>query len=94
MSILRKVSQLDADDILDLVGLHRKHSFGTYLLPLLGAGLFGVLVGVGIGLMAAPASGRTLRHDMSARMGRIRKRAQDVGEQVREGVQRAVNAAP
>ena len=66
MSKLKGLRNLDADDVLDLVGLQRKGTDWGTAITALGVG---ILVGAGLGLMLAPKSGADLRDDLRERLG-------------------------
>jgi hypothetical protein len=70
-----------AEEILRALGLHGQRSTTIDLVP--GAALFGagMLVGAGLALLFAPASGRELRQE-------IGDRAADLRERVRDGIDR------
>jgi hypothetical protein len=74
MSIVKKAMKLDADTILELVGLERKNSALGSLLPAIGLLMLGATVGAGLGLMFAPSSGRTLRQGVGGKLDKIRER--------------------
>ena len=66
---LKDVTQhLDADRLLDVMGLQTKHSSEGWLAGILTAFGVGLLVGAGVGLMLAPKAGRGLREDMRDRL--------------------------
>jgi hypothetical protein len=71
---MKKVVDFDFGDILHLVGVERKRSPLAVLLPAFVFVAVGAAVGASIGLMFAPSSGRSLRHDMGDRLGQIRGR--------------------
>lgn len=73
---LRKLKDLDRDDILDLFGLETKSSTAGYLAGALGTFGVGLLVGAGIALMLTPKTGRELREDIR---DRIRRAPDQVG---------------
>ena len=55
--------QLSRDHLIHSLGLDREVRAMDTILPALGIFSAGLLVGVGIGLMVAPKSGRELRHE-------------------------------
>lgn len=65
---LRDLATLDKDDLLDKLGLPTKSSGGAAVAAALGTFGVGLLVGVGIGFMLAPKSGRGLREDIRDRL--------------------------
>lgn len=68
MANLRDLKKLEADDVLELMGLERRRGTADWLLPTLGAFSVGVLVGVGVGLMLAPRPGQELRGELRNRL--------------------------
>ncbi|MDP1827503.1 MAG: hypothetical protein Q8L48_29805 [Archangium sp.] len=66
-SLKKTLHQLDGEHLLELVGLERRRSTAARLMPIFT--LFGGLVlGLGVGLMAAPRPGRELRHQLRDRL--------------------------
>jgi hypothetical protein len=65
---LKKLQDLDKDDLLELVGLESRRSSAEKLVPALALFGTGVLVGVGLGLLLAPKPGRELRSDLKQRL--------------------------
>jgi hypothetical protein len=86
---MKDVIRYDIDDVLDLVGLHRRHGSRT-LLAALGLIALGAGFGACAGLLLAPSSGRRLRQDVGDRLDQIRERVK--GEAQKRGI--AVNATP
>lgn len=66
----RNLPDVDADDLLERIGLERRRSTTETLLPALGLFGAGVLLGVGLGMMLAPKSGAALRDDVRQRLNR------------------------
>ena len=56
---------------LDLIGLERRRSTMSHMLPTLGAFGIGVAVGAGLGLIFAPKPGARLRDDISRKVNRL-----------------------
>jgi hypothetical protein len=71
---MRKISSYDIDDVLELIGLHRRHSAIGIILPAMGLVAFGAAIGAGIGLIFAPSSGRRLRQGVSDRLDQMREK--------------------
>jgi hypothetical protein len=71
---MRKILSYDIDDVLDLVGLHRRRSAIGVILPAIGLVAFGAAIGAGVGLMFAPSSGRRLRQGVSERIDQMREK--------------------
>jgi hypothetical protein len=65
---LRKLADVDKDDVLELIGLEERRTATDKLVPALALFGAGVLVGVGLGLMLAPKPGRELRADVKQRL--------------------------
>lgn len=68
---LKDVTRLDADRLLDVLGLQTKPSSGGWLAGTLTAFGVGLLVGTGVGLMLAPKAGRGLREDLRDRLRQV-----------------------
>jgi hypothetical protein len=71
---MKKVIGYDLDDILRLANLRRGDSAVEQVAPALGFIALGAAIGVGVGLMLAPSSGRRLRQDLTERVGHFRDR--------------------
>ena len=67
----KELRKMDRDDILEMIGLQRKTSTGSYLASALTTFGVGILVGAGIGLLLAPKSGRELRENLRDRLRRV-----------------------
>lgn len=65
---LKRLADVDKDDLLDLVGLEERRTTSDKLVPALALFGAGVLVGVGLGLMLAPKPGRELREDVKKKL--------------------------
>ena len=74
----KELRNLDRDDILEMIGLQRKASTGSYLAGALSTFGIGILVGAGIGLLMAPKSGRELRENLRDRFRRVPEDMSDV----------------
>ncbi|MGQ9730869.1 MAG: YtxH domain-containing protein [Candidatus Zipacnadales bacterium] len=68
---------------------HGSGGMGTELAHLLLAGIIGVLVGAGLGLLLAPKPGAELRADLKAQASTAAEKAQVVQEKARELVEAA-----
>jgi hypothetical protein len=64
----------DMDDVLNLTGLRRQPSMLAFALPAVGLLVVGVVIGVGVGILVAPSSGRHLRHAVNDRLNQMRER--------------------
>ncbi len=65
---IKKLRDLDRDDLLNLIGLQTRRSAADWILPTLGIFGVGVLVGAGIGLLLAPKPGHELREELRNRL--------------------------
>ena len=70
---------------LGLIGLERRRSTTSHLLPVLGAFGIGITVGAGLGLLLAPQPGARLRSELG-------KKAEHLGEEVKSKVTGAEKA--
>lgn len=67
-----------SESALSAIGLQPRRTATDYILPALGLVGFGVLVGIGLGLILAPKAGVELRADIGRRVRRVSsKREQD-----------------
>lgn len=66
---LKELKKLDADDLLEYVGLQRKSST-DWIVPAISALGVGLLVGAGLGLLFAPKEGSELRRGLRERLAR------------------------
>lgn len=80
MDKLKKLKDLDKDDMLGVLGLETRRSAGDWVLPAVGFFGLGLLVGAGLGLMLAPKSGADLRGDLRTRLHRDGHSAGDLSE--------------
>lgn len=65
----KQLSDLEADDLLNVVGLETRRGASDWVVPTLSAFGVGVLVGVGVGLLFAQKPGTELRSDLRTRIG-------------------------
>jgi hypothetical protein len=70
LKTLKKLGDVDKEDVLDLIGLEERRTASDKLVPALAIFGAGVLVGVGIGLILAPKPGKQLREDVKAKLGK------------------------
>lgn len=63
-----RLTNLDKDDLLQLLGVEERRDVADRVLPALALFGAGVLVGVGVGLMLAPKAGADLRDDLRQRL--------------------------
>jgi len=88
---LGAIRGVGVDDILAALGLERRRTFSSSIVPIASGFAAGALMGAGIALLFAPKAGREIRED-------IRKRADEVTRKVSEAAEGAVtdvrNALP
>jgi hypothetical protein len=70
----RMLPDYDIEDALHLLGLSRRRSAVSIIVPALGLLAAGAAIGAGIGLAFAPSSGRRFREDMGGRIDHLRER--------------------
>lgn len=80
MEKLKKLKDLDKDDMLGVLGLETRRGAADWVLPAVGFFGLGLLVGAGLGLMLAPKSGADLRGDLRTRLHRDGTASADLGE--------------
>jgi hypothetical protein len=80
MDKLKKLKDLDKDDMLGVLGLETRRGAGDWVLPAVGFFGLGLLVGAGLGLMLAPKSGTELRGDLRTRLHRDGHAAGDLAQ--------------
>ncbi len=78
---LKKLRNMDRDDVLEMMGLERSTPAGDFFT---GLGLFavGMLVGAGLGLLFAPKRGEEIRNQMSEAWRNRREAAEDFAHQI------------
>src|ERR1700687_2808315 len=84
---IKKLRDLDKDDLLELVGLQSKRTVADWLLPTVAIFGVGLLVGAGVGLLLAPKPGKELRED-------LRSRIQGAGDALSEDFTNAQTPTP
>jgi len=65
---MKTIRNWDKSQFLDLLGLRERESTSAMVLRAIGLIGVGAVIGVGVGLLAAPAPGRDLRVDLSRRL--------------------------
>ena len=65
---MKTIRNWDKSQFLDLLGLRERESTSAMVLRTIGLIGVGAVIGVGVGLLAAPAPGRDLRVDLSRRL--------------------------
>ena len=74
------LSSFDRDDVLDTLGLERKHSAAEQVMPALAIFGAGVLVGVGLGMIFAPRAGSELRGELQSQFKKVEQRVRGNGD--------------
>jgi hypothetical protein len=69
-----RVSDIDYDGILRTVGLARRRSMLSYVIPTVGALIAGAAIGAGVGLLFAPASGRRTRQNVEDKISHLKEK--------------------
>jgi hypothetical protein len=72
--IMKDITGYDINDALELLGLQRKPTLLSALLPAVALVSVGAAVGAGVGLAFAPSSGRRLRKEFGDRIDQLRER--------------------
>lgn len=75
-----------AEHLLDMIGLERRHSTGERVAEVLALFGAGMLVGVGLGVLFAPRTGKELR-------GELKERFEEGAPKAKEVIQSAVDQA-
>jgi hypothetical protein len=83
----KRVSKLEANDLLEYIGLQQRRTAMDYILPALGLFAAGIAVGATVGMMVAPKAGTDLREG-------IRENVRQKVSDLRERVQGAGAAVP
>jgi len=79
---MKQLMGYDLDNILRIAKLQRRRKALELALPALGYVALGAAVGLGVGLMLAPAPGHRLRQDVSDRIDQFRSRMAAKGEKM------------
>lgn len=90
---LRDRFDFDREEMIHRLGLDRQVTTMETVLPALGIFSAGLLVGVGLGLMLAPKSGRELRSDIGTGVQQIGTRTRHLANEAAERTQHLVNEA-
>lgn len=72
--IIKNVKNVDADTILEALGLERRSDGLAAIIPTLGIFGIGILVGAALGLTFAPKTGNELRTDVTGRFNDLKTR--------------------
>ncbi|MBS1150649.1 MAG: hypothetical protein H6Q89_2347 [Myxococcaceae bacterium] len=81
------LSSFDRDDVLESLGLERKHTTAEQVMPALAIFGAGVLVGVGLGMIFAPRTGAEIRGQLQSQFKRVEQKVRGNG-----GVQPSASA--
>lgn len=73
------LSNFDRDDVLEAIGLERKHTTVEQVMPALAIFGAGVLVGVGLGMIFAPRAGSELRGELQSQFKRVEQKVRGNG---------------
>jgi len=65
---MKTIRNWDKSQFLDVLGLRERESTSAMVLRAIGLIGVGAVIGVGVGLLAAPSPGRDLRVDLSRRL--------------------------
>jgi hypothetical protein len=71
---MKSITGFDIDDALEALGLQRRSSIASALLPAALLLTAGAAIGAGVGLAFAPSSGRRLRKEFGDRLEQLRVR--------------------
>jgi hypothetical protein len=67
-----KVRGIHFDDVVAPLGLQRRRSVASYLVPAISCLLLGGMIGAGIALLFAPKEGKTMRRSVEGRVAALR----------------------
>lgn len=73
------LSHFEPNDVLESLGLERKHTAAEQVMPALAIFGAGVLVGVGLGIIFAPRAGSELRGELQSQFKRVEQRVRGNG---------------
>jgi len=83
---MKDIRSFDKGQFLDLLGLQEQDTATATALRTIGLIATGALIGVGVGMLLAPSTGRELRDDLSRRL-------KDGSERFKNGTERLVGRA-
>lgn len=83
---MKDIRNFDKQQFLDLLGLQEQDSATSAALKTIGLIATGALIGVGVGMLMAPSSGREIREDLGRRL-------RDGQERLKNGTERLVGRA-
>ena len=84
LRLFQNINDMSVDDILYNFGLERRRSLASQILPALGAFGAGMLLGVGVGFLFAPVSGREARDRIGQRVTNIKEKVVHRAEEARK----------
>ncbi|HEY2409515.1 MAG TPA: YtxH domain-containing protein [Polyangiaceae bacterium] len=74
---IKAIQRLEMDDVLGLIGVERRRSALSQVLPAIGLVAVGAAVGAGAALLFAPSGGKELRTRLSERLDEARDKLTD-----------------
>lgn len=74
---IKAIQRLEMDDVLGLMGVERRRSALSQVLPAIGLVAAGAAVGAGAALLFAPSAGKELRTRLSERLDEARDKLTD-----------------
>jgi len=77
---LGTMRNIGVDDILGALGLERRRTLASNVLPIASSFAAGALMGAGLALLFAPKPGREMRQDIRQRAGEVGRRVSEVAE--------------
>jgi len=94
---LGAVRGVGVDDILTALGLERRRTFTSNVIPIASGFAAGALMGAGIALLFAPKTGREIRGDLRRRADEVSRKVTEVAEsaatEVRNGLPQGMGMA-
>ncbi len=92
---LRKSFQdLDRERMLEMIGLERRRNAAQRVLPIVALFGVGIVVGVGVGMMVAPRTGRELRQELKGRFQQQLPKAAEMIQAAAEKLENPRSSAP
>ena len=93
-NLRKSFRDLDRERMLEMVGLERRRSVAARVWPVFALFGTGILVGVGVGMMVAPRTGRELREDLKGRFQQQLPRAAEMMHAAAEKIESPRASAP
>jgi gas vesicle protein len=84
------LADMAGDEVLDAVGLQRRRSAMSVMLPVVGVFGIGMVVGGGLALLFAPKTGTDMRKDIASKANQIKDRIASQATGVMEEVKGAL----